>query len=352
MKTAKHSGSAVALTIALDDGEPPAEFKIFDPKVSTSKGDFIFDAKAAKAVMAAWAAQGNELMIDYDHASLSSTVAADPAQAGKAAGWFTPELREDGTLWATRVRWTQPAAEALKRREWRYMSPAFETENKRVASLINVALTNLPATKRLDPLMAANQQEARMDLSALAKALGLEDGATVAQIVEAFNKAVNPAPAAPEKKDEAAPAAAAASATATPAAAPAVPAPVAAKMDPELVELLNQQKTEIEALRDESRRAKILEVLRASDRDIKPGFQTWALSKPIEDVEAMLPNLPAKPKAARAPNMPGDPGSKAIQVGAQVVHLSQRQLAICEEEGCKPEVFAAMQSRRNVSAES
>src|SRR5690606_21758833 len=80
----------------------------------------------------------------------------DPAQAGKAAGWFELEVR-NGELWAVNVRWTPPAAEALRRKEWRFMSPAFSTDDEgRITSLLNVALTNLPATRRLEPLMAAS----------------------------------------------------------------------------------------------------------------------------------------------------------------------------------------------------
>jgi hypothetical protein len=143
------------LSIAVAGNEPPSEFRIFKAgQNETSKGVFIFDDKAAEHVLATYADQGNELMVDYDHGSLG--LAVDPAHAGKAAGWFNLELR-DGELWAANVRWTEPAAKALAHAEWRYLSPAFELdENGRVLSLINVALTNMPATKRMQPLMAAS----------------------------------------------------------------------------------------------------------------------------------------------------------------------------------------------------
>ena len=150
---------ATTLSIVLQGDEPPNEFRVFTAgKVETSKGTFLFDDVAAKAVMADYAAQGNELMVDYDHASLAG-IALDPAQAGKAAGWFHLEVR-NGELWATNVRWTEPAANQLRAKEWRYMSPAFSTdEEMRVTGLVNVALTNIPATRRLDPLMAASARE-------------------------------------------------------------------------------------------------------------------------------------------------------------------------------------------------
>jgi hypothetical protein len=157
----KKSATMLLSLVALGD-EPPSEFRIFTAgKVETSKGTFLFDAAALKRTMENYATQGNELMIDYDHGSLASLV-VDPALAGKAAGWFTLEAR-GGELWAVNVRWTPPALEALKRKEWRYMSPAFETEKNRVVGLTNVALTNIPATRELTPLVAANGKGPDMD---------------------------------------------------------------------------------------------------------------------------------------------------------------------------------------------
>lgn len=145
-----------SLTIAASGGEPPSEFKIFSAgSVETTKGTFLFDAAAAASVMAEYAKHGIDLMIDYDHASLAS-LTVDPALAGKAAGWFNIELR-NGELWAVNVRWTVPAAAALTAKEWRFYSPAFCTdESGRITSLLNVAVTNLPATRNLQPLMAAS----------------------------------------------------------------------------------------------------------------------------------------------------------------------------------------------------
>lgn len=166
------------LTIALSSDEPPREFRIFTAgEVETTKGTFLFDEAAAKSVMAEYAAHAIDVMLDYDHASLSP-MAVDPAQAGKAAGWFNLEVR-NGELWAVNVRWTPPAAEALKRKEWRFVSPAFSTDEEgRITSLLNVAITNLPATRRLEPLMAASIKELSMlDAETVKKALAaIESG--------------------------------------------------------------------------------------------------------------------------------------------------------------------------------
>ena len=165
-----------SIRLSFAGNEPPTEFRIFTAgEVVTTKGTFVFDETSAASVMAEYAEHGIDLMIDYDHASLAA-MSIDPAQAGKAAGWFNLEVR-DGELWAVNVRWTPPAAEALRAKEWRFMSPAFSTdENGRVIDLLNVAITNLPATRQLQPLMAASKGNGMSleEFMKVCKALGLD----------------------------------------------------------------------------------------------------------------------------------------------------------------------------------
>lgn len=152
------------VALALGDGAggsrpPPTEFRIFPMGlVETAYGPFIFDDKSAVMVMEEYASQGNELFIDYDHKSLEDD---GPVDGGKAAGWFALEVRADG-LWAINVRWTPAASAALSAGEWRYFSPAFYCdEDRRICCLINIALTNNPATKNMEPLVAASARGAR-----------------------------------------------------------------------------------------------------------------------------------------------------------------------------------------------
>lgn len=132
----------------------PTEFRIFPRGTfSTTKGEFTFDDASAKSVLAAWRDHGIELSLDYEHAALEDS--GEIAGGAPAAGWYGLEVR-DGQLWAVNVRWTPRAAEYLGNREYRYISPAFTTDAKgRVTRLINVALTNLPATDDLPALVAA-----------------------------------------------------------------------------------------------------------------------------------------------------------------------------------------------------
>lgn len=149
--------------------EPPSEFRIFafgQFRAGWSNGierDFLFDEEAARSVLAAAAKRGVDLMVDYEHASLSADEAADPAEAGKAAAWFNLELRADG-LWAVNVRWTDAGAAKVKAREFRYLSPAFRSdpETGRVLTLVNIAVTNLPATYLAEPLTSASARDLRV----------------------------------------------------------------------------------------------------------------------------------------------------------------------------------------------
>lgn len=138
--------------------EPPSEFRIFRAGAnSTTKGVLVFDEEAARSVMAAAADWGNDFPLDYGH-GMVAFLTPDPAASGAAAGWFRPEVRE-GELWAAGVRWTERAAGYLRAGEYRYISPTVTVaESGRVLELINVALTNVPATKGLEPLVAFDRR--------------------------------------------------------------------------------------------------------------------------------------------------------------------------------------------------
>jgi phage I-like protein len=139
---------------------PPREFRIFRAGWNDSeKGDILFDEEAAKLVMEAATRWGNRYPIDYSHGMVRPLEnGSDPAEQNKAAGWFTPELRGD-ELWATNVVWTPLALQRISNREFAYFSPAFLVdEEERVVELTNIALTNLPAMRDLEPLVAAEKQ--------------------------------------------------------------------------------------------------------------------------------------------------------------------------------------------------
>jgi len=171
---------------------PPSEFRVFSAgHVETTKGIFLFDEEAAQSVMARQAEYGNELPIDFNH-GMAEGWPMDPGLAGRAAGWFTPEVR-NGELWAVKVSWTKEAAAQVADRQWRYMSPWFSHEDGgRIRELFNVALTNTPATKRLTPLVASRAgdnppQETPPMLPKFVAALSLKPEATEAEVLSAVS---------------------------------------------------------------------------------------------------------------------------------------------------------------------
>jgi len=182
--------------------DPPREFLIFPRGVMmTSKGAYLLDDSAVELILAAYQQHGmDRLPIDYDHGMLANKPSAESSQA---AGWFVPAMR-DGGLYATDVQWTPKAMAMLKSREFRHYSPAFDVEAgddvdamyqgemvraRRISRLVNVALTNLPATREQIPLVAnqlprdnttqqpaneANEKGTKMDLLNM---FGLDDEA-------------------------------------------------------------------------------------------------------------------------------------------------------------------------------
>jgi len=155
----------------------PGEFRLFVKGWNeTENGRFLFDDAAAAAVMSAYRTWGVDLAIDLEHQMLGG-VASDPT-ARDARGWCKLELREDGSLWATDVRWTPDGAARLTEKRQRYVSPAFEIDpkTKRVSKVLNIAITAMPATHNTPALVAASMG-AGMDPKLVGQALdALEKG--------------------------------------------------------------------------------------------------------------------------------------------------------------------------------
>lgn len=132
-------------------------------------------------------AAATELMLDYDHQAVFGAVPGVGGRA-EAAGWIKQlEARDDGIYGL--VEWTGEAAQKIAAKAYRYISPLFTSDKAgRVGKLLNVALVNMPA---LDLAAIAASQlliEKDDDMNAIAKALGLADGASEAAILAALNE--------------------------------------------------------------------------------------------------------------------------------------------------------------------
>lgn len=146
---------AVFLLAAGSDGEPAKEIRLFKfGDNETTKGTFVLTKEGAQAVVEAFAAYGNDLVVDYEHQTMDA-----PANGPvPAAGWIRQgslEVRDDG-LWA-KVEWTENAAKLITAKEYRYTSPTFSYEKKsmEIRELGPLALVNYPATMGQEPLIAA-----------------------------------------------------------------------------------------------------------------------------------------------------------------------------------------------------
>jgi len=124
------------------------------------------------------------LVIDWEHAT---EVRAPAGQDAPAAAWVTELEIRDGAVWG-RAEWTERAAQQIRAREYRYLSPVFlyEKDSREIIALDSAGLTNRPNL----PLTALNREEAPpMTLpSALLAALSLPDTASEADAVAAVSR--------------------------------------------------------------------------------------------------------------------------------------------------------------------
>lgn len=145
-------------------------------EVETSAGSFLVDEASISATVAAFAAHGTDLPIDYEHQTLGGAYSSPTGQA-PAAGWIkglravTPaEAERDGTsagLWAL-VEWTREAARKLSSREYRYLSPValVRKSDRRLVGLHSAALTNKPAITGMRPLVTSDARPGASGLPA------------------------------------------------------------------------------------------------------------------------------------------------------------------------------------------
>ncbi len=174
---------AISLAIEFAGDKPPTEFRIFKAGVnSTRKGKFIFDASSAELVMAAYEEHATDVMFDLEHLSLDTeSKNFDP----DARGWCALEVR-NGELWAVNVKWTTDGHERLVSKRQRFFSPVIRfDEEGRITGLFNIAITALPATDGLMPLMAASNRTRSPAMGKLSLALAMAACASIAASVKA-----------------------------------------------------------------------------------------------------------------------------------------------------------------------
>lgn len=139
-------------------------------------------------------------VLDYEHQTFHAKENGQPAPA---AAWATKfEWRSGQGLFATDVKWTQKAREAVEADEYRYISPVIVWDDTgRVTGMFNAAITNtpalldmesvstpVPAQQRLAAMLAAQfttKDEDMTLLQLLIASLSLKTDATDTDVVTA-----------------------------------------------------------------------------------------------------------------------------------------------------------------------
>lgn len=132
---------------------PAGSFKARDGRPKEVAA-WCIDGAIAARLIAQVAARSTDVVVDYEHQTISSVENGQPAPA---AGWFHAlEWREGVGLFATGVRWTDRAKAMINAGEYRYLSPVFSYDPKTgdVLDLHHVGLTNYPALDGMAALPA------------------------------------------------------------------------------------------------------------------------------------------------------------------------------------------------------
>jgi phage I-like protein len=128
----------------------------------------------------AFCARGLTLPVDINHATYLKGPKGDDAPA---VGWIDALETRDGALFG-RVAWNARGAEAIKGREYRYVSPTFKFDRAgNVVELTGAGLVNTP-----NFTMPALNSEDRTPMKDLLKTLGLAETATEADAIAAVEQ--------------------------------------------------------------------------------------------------------------------------------------------------------------------
>ena len=155
---------------------PPGEFSAVDGRgpFKNDKPDDIIAASMAKMPAAG-------LVLDFDH---STDLAAPEGRPSPAAGWLK-EFKEEGGAIFARIEWTAAAAEAVKAKHYRYISPVFEhSKDGEVERILRAALTNNPALIELPAIAAA--EIASMETATMARKKKVSDAEQLASHISAL----------------------------------------------------------------------------------------------------------------------------------------------------------------------
>lgn len=330
---------AAAVEVGLAEGSPVKRLQLMPlGKVELRDGRGPFTVGDPHALIEATRGHAGKthIVVDYDHQHFFGVKPGVAAQA-PAAGWIDPaSLRvEDDGIWGD-VEWTAAAAEKLRAREYRYVSPlfAFDEKSGAVLAILNASLTNVPAIEALAAAASADlgstMETEQMLLAKIAAALGLADSATEEEVMQSLT-ALKDGNAGMATASAAIAAAAAqlglpATATAADIAAAAVAAaksqdgPDPAKFVP--IAAMTDLQTRLAALEGDKAAAVVAAAMEAGK--VSPAQKDWATAYASKDLAAFEAYL----KTAPVIIAPGAQlAAAASQAGGDGLTDSERQVA-------------------------
>lgn len=172
------------------DGEVPTEIELIPPgETLVGRDGRVFVNDDPVAVVNALKARGIDLVIDFEH---GQELRAPNGEAAPAAGWGSDFwCKPDRSVWA-KVSWTPRGHDAIKNREYRYLSPVLlcNRETMCIRSLASVGLVNKPNlfNKALNREHNNSAREELLMLKKLLAKLGLPENATEEQALNALGK--------------------------------------------------------------------------------------------------------------------------------------------------------------------
>jgi phage I-like protein len=333
LRAVELTNGTISVLLAMPAGdEPPTEIKIFGKGVTeTTKGPILFDEQAGKSVMKAFREHGLDLLpFDVGHGMVNPF---SPPSGHEAFGWFKPAVR-DGALYATDIEWTEEALDALKKRKFRYFSPAIikNYDSGRPEQLINIALTNIPATKGQKPLVADQTEHQSgitpgkrkpMELEEFLKMLGVTTAAEALSRHTELSSLQTGLLALTSAKDTGA----------------AMATLSAWKQQAEQATVLATKVQELEAAGANAKRDQLIEKL-SQDGKLADALKPWAKTLTLDALEAFGKSAPVSAVATPEIKEPKD-GEKP----ADITTLSATELKVIRQSGITAEDFLKEKNR-------
>ncbi len=177
-----------AIQIANAEGESPGKIciAVVGAWKDHPQGDYQVTTQDLQEIVDNFEREGRDLLFDYDHESLWSS--------SRAAGW-AKKLSLEGERLFAEVEWTPSGQEALKNKEYRYLSNVlifnyFDANNPELRGtyMHSVALTNTPFQKELPEVLANSLKQPKTnnggtEMKELLKTLGANTEAEAISIV-------------------------------------------------------------------------------------------------------------------------------------------------------------------------